>query len=141
MFGWKNNITFLLNIFFSSFKTLFFYWIDFATPFKFRIINFMFSSVSWLPKIPDIFLPLNFFAVFQLMFNIYKIIRPSFMFLHLIIIILLIIIFLFLIIFLIFMNIFINWRLVSKVNFISVGLVLHLHLFFWLLSYLFFFWL
>ena len=141
MFGWKNYITFLLNIFFSSFKTLFFYWIDFATPFKFRIINFMFSSVSWLPKIPDIFLPLNFFAVFQLMFNIYKIIRPSFMFLHLIIIILLIIIFLFLIIFLIFMNIFINWRLVSKVNFISVGLVLHLHLFFWLLSYLFFFWL
>ena len=141
MFGRKNDIIFLLNIFFSSIITLFFYWINFATPFQFRIINLMFSSISRLPKISDISLPLNFFAVFQLMFNIYKIIRPSFMFLHLIIIILLIIIFLFLIIFLIFMNIFINWRLVSKVNFISVGLVLHLHLFFWLFKYLFFFWL
>jgi hypothetical protein len=135
MFGWKNDITFLLNIFFSSFKALFFYWIDFATPFKFRIINFMFSSVSWLPKIPDILLPLNFFAVFQLMFNIYKIIRSTPMLLHLVVVILLIIIFFFLIIFLILMDILINWRLVSKINLITIGLFLNLHLFFWLFSY------
>ena len=141
MFGRKKDITFLLNIFFSPIKSLFFYWINFTTPFQFRIINFMFSSIAWLSKISDISLPLNFFAVFQLMFNIYKIIRSASMLLHLVIIILLIIIFLFLIIFLIFMNILINWRLVSKINLISVGLVLNLHLFFWLLSYLFFFWL
>lgn len=75
------------------------------------------------------------------MFNIYKIIRPASMFLHLVVVILLLIIFLFLIIFLIFKNFFISWRLVSKINLFTVVLFLNLHLFFWLFSYLFFFWL